>query len=265
MEINIFSSLNYKIIKNSPKIIKINKTIINQSDKKTFFETDEIKKIDKNLDTLNENDFSFHEIIYLNYVHYVDLDTLLKCSTDCYHIEKKTNPYLRIEKFKERYFGMLKHYINTILSKNSNRLQWYDDDCYYFLERKTEGLVYQHIYIFDDMFKDENFIYDYMESLLQFIEIFNPEEEYAIQKNQESEEKTENKFTVPQKIKILDKLNIKGWLQGKGYTNYQIEILLSNLFDRTDKTIRDGFSNNKHEKSANEYLEELKNLKANRN
>jgi hypothetical protein len=61
MEINIFSSLNYKIIKNSPKIIKINKTIINQSDKKTFFETDEIKKIDKNLDTLNENDFSFHE------------------------------------------------------------------------------------------------------------------------------------------------------------------------------------------------------------
>jgi hypothetical protein len=110
-----------------------------------------------------------------------------------------------------------------------------------------------------------NKINDYMESLLQFIEIFNPEEEYAIQKNQESEEKTEKKFTVPQKIKILDKLNIKGWLQGKGYTNYQIEILLSNLFDRTDKTIRDGFSNNKHEKSANEYLEELKNLKANRN
>lgn len=58
-----------------------------------------------------------------------------------------------------------------------------------FFRTKTEDLVYQHIYIFDDMFKDENFIYDYMESLLQFIEIFNPDEEKVIQKNQESEEK----------------------------------------------------------------------------
>ena len=264
MEINIFSSLNYKIIKNSPKIIKLNKTIINQSDKKTFFETDEIKKIDKNLDTLNENDFSFHEIIYLYYVHYVDLDTLLKCSTDCYHIEKKTNPYLRIEKFKERYFGMLKHYTNTILSENSNRLQWYDDDCYYFLERKTEDLVYQHIYIFDDMFKDENFIYDYMESLLQFIEIFNPEEENVIQKNQESEEKIENKFTVPQIIKILDKLNIKGMMANNGFTDFQTVQLLADIFGRSEKSIRNNFASNKHDKLAENYKSELIKLKAKR-
>lgn len=70
------------------------------------------------------------------------------------------------------------------------------------------------------------------------------------------------KFSIPQKVKILDQLNIKGWLQEKGYTIFQIEQLLSDLFDRTDKTIRDGFSNNKHEKSAKEYLEELKSLKA---
>lgn len=80
--------------------------------------------------------------------------------------------------------------------------------------------------------------------------------------NLESSTIKKEKFTIPQKIKILDQLNIKGWLQEKGYTIFQIEFLLSDLFDRTDKTIRDGFSNKKHEKNAKEYLEELKNLKA---
>ena len=71
-------------------------------------------------------------------------------------------------------------------------------------------------------------------------------------------------LSVPQKIKILDELNIKGWLQEKGFTIFQIEQLLSDLFDRTDKTIRDSFSNNKHEDSSKDYLVTLKALKAKR-
>lgn len=73
-----------------------------------------------------------------------------------------------------------------------------------------------------------------------------------------------NSLSVPQKVKILDELNIKGWLQGKNYTTFQIEQLLSDLFEKTDKTIRSAFSNSNHKKIAENYLEDLKKLKAKR-
>ena len=80
-----------------------------------------------------------------------------------------------------------------------------------------------------------------------------------------TDEKTQNKYSVPQKIKILDMLNIKGWLMDKhNFTTFQIEELLSDLFDRTDKTIRNSFSDSKHENTAQQYLEELKKVKAKR-
>lgn len=74
--------------------------------------------------------------------------------------------------------------------------------------------------------------------------------------------KKPEKFSLPQKIKILDELNIKGLLQNKGFTTFQTEQLLSDLFDKTDKTIRNGFSNQSHLKTAQDYINNLKNLKA---
>ena len=60
-------------------------------------------------------------------------------------------------------------------------------------------------------------------------------------------------------------LNIKGWLMDKhNFTTFQIEELLSDLFDRTDKTIRNSFSDSKHENTAQQYLEGLKKVKAKR-
>ncbi|WP_312421868.1 hypothetical protein [Epilithonimonas sp.] len=80
-----------------------------------------------------------------------------------------------------------------------------------------------------------------------------------------TDEITQNKYSVPQKIKILDMLNIKGWLMDKhNFTTFQIEELLSDLFDRTDKTIRNSFSDSKHENTAQQYLEGLKKVKAKR-
>ncbi|MDV3472082.1 hypothetical protein CMU02_11890 [Elizabethkingia anophelis] len=84
-------------------------------------------------------------------------------------------------------------------------------------------------------------------------------------KQEDIDEKTNSKFNVPQKIKILDELNIKGWLMDKhNFTTFQIEELLSDLFDRTDKTIRNSFSDFKHVNTAKQYLEELKSIKAKR-
>ena len=103
-----------------------------------------------------------------------------------------------------------------------------------------------------------------MESLLQFIEIFNPDEEKVIQKNQESEEKIENKFTVPQIIKILDKLNIKGMMGKNGFTDFQTVQLLADIFGRSEKSIRNNFASNKHDKLAENYKSELIKLKAKR-
>lgn len=79
------------------------------------------------------------------------------------------------------------------------------------------------------------------------------------------DEKTQNKYSVPEKIKILEILNVKGWLMDKhSFTIFQIEELLSDLFDRTDRTIRASFSNSNHENTAKKYLEELKKIKAKR-
>lgn len=86
-------------------------------------------------------------------------------------------------------------------------------------------------------------------------------EETAIE---ETDEPKPSKYTTPQKIKILDQLNIKGWLQDKGLTIYQIEHLLADLFDVTDKSIRNAFKNTIHESTAKEVISEIRSLKAKR-
>ncbi|MSN85649.1 hypothetical protein [Riemerella anatipestifer] len=77
-------------------------------------------------------------------------------------------------------------------------------------------------------------------------------------------EEHEKTFTNPQKIKILDTLNIRGWLQNKGLTIFQIEVLLSDLFDISTKSIRNAMSNDIHSDFAENYIKELKQKKAKR-
>ncbi|WP_340299190.1 hypothetical protein [Riemerella anatipestifer] len=77
-------------------------------------------------------------------------------------------------------------------------------------------------------------------------------------------EEHEKTFTNPQKIKILDTLNIRGWLQDKGLTMFQIEVLLSDLFDISTKSIRNAMSNDIHSDFAENYIKELKQKKAKR-
>ena len=112
--------------------------------------------------------------------------------------------------------------------------------------------------------KDNNSLLEFFKTELNEFKITLKPSNEQLPKDEDFIEKKEGKYSVPQKIKILDELNIKGWLQGKDYTVFQIEQLLSDLFDVTDRTVRSGFSNSKHESTAQGYLKELKNLKANR-
>lgn len=80
-----------------------------------------------------------------------------------------------------------------------------------------------------------------------------------IEFKKESTTKQKIKISVPQKIKILDELNILGFLQGKGFTKTNSEKLLAELFDVTDKTIRTNFNNRTHEDFAKNKIEEYKN------
>ncbi|QZO84367.1 hypothetical protein [Riemerella anatipestifer] len=77
----------------------------------------------------------------------------------------------------------------------------------------------------------------------------------------EDHEKT---FTNPQKIKILDTLNIRGWLQDKDLTIFQIEILLSDLFGISTRSVRKAMSSDIHSDFAENYLKELEQIKAKR-
>jgi hypothetical protein len=88
----------------------------------------------------------------------------------------------------------------------------------------------------------------------------------AIIKNtqEDTDEKTQNKFSVPQIIKILDKLNIKGYMQEKGFTDFQTVQLLADIFERSEKTIRNNFDNKNHITTAENYISDLKKLTAKR-
>ena len=105
---------------------------------------------------------------------------------------------------------------------------------------------------FDDI-KFRNFEFS-VNKILQFLS----------NENEDLNELRAAKYSTPLKIKVLDQLNIKGWLFDKGFSTFQIEALLADLFDVSDRTIRNGFSNSKHEATANKILEEIKTLKAGR-
>lgn len=110
-----------------------------------------------------------------------------------------------------------------------------------------------------DEIKFKNFEYS-VNKILNFIS----ENKILNNNTTEIDEAQPKKYSTPEKIKVLDKLNVKGWLQEKGFSVFQIEALLSDLFDVTDKTIRNGFSNNKHDKTAENIISELRELKADR-
>ncbi|MFX1645085.1 hypothetical protein MPN29_01040 [Riemerella anatipestifer] len=77
-------------------------------------------------------------------------------------------------------------------------------------------------------------------------------------------EEHEKTLTNPQKIKILDTLNIRGWLQDKDLTIFQIEILLSDLFGISTRSVRKDTSSDIHSDFAENYIKELKQKKAKR-
>jgi len=83
-------------------------------------------------------------------------------------------------------------------------------------------------------------------------------------KLKDTDEKTQNKYSIPQIIKILDKLNIKGMMGEKGFTDFQTVQLLADIFGRSEKSIRNNFDSDTHKNTAETYISELKNLKAKR-
>lgn len=81
---------------------------------------------------------------------------------------------------------------------------------------------------------------------------------------EDTDEETQNKFNIPQIIKILDKLNIKGMMQEKGFTDFQTVQLLADIFERSEKSIRNNFDNQLHTTTAENYISDLKKLTAKR-
>lgn len=177
------------------------------------------------------------------------------------------------EKFGTSYLDYLRN-LKNIYSDYANRIS--DDELHnldeetlqHFKVMKPEILVDYYIGVRS---RNKN-ILDFIEGLINNEELnYLQNSSRSLQKSygnietQDIDEKTDIKYSVPQKIKILDMLNIKGWLMEKhNFTIFQIEELLSDLFDRTDKTIRSSFSDSKHENTAQQYLEELKKIKAKR-
>ncbi|MPS73328.1 MAG: hypothetical protein E2590_09295 [Chryseobacterium sp.] len=121
----------------------------------------------------------------------------------------------------------------------------------------------------ENKFKDFGFavlsIIDEIEMRIRHFTKQQIEHKNSIENNsKDADEKTQNKYSVPQIIKILDKLNIKGMMGEKGFTDFQTIQLLADIFGRTEKSIRNNFDNQNHTTTAENYISELKNLKAKR-
>lgn len=133
-------------------------------------------------------------------------------------------------------------------------------------------LVYyyqQKIFFFDKKYVDHSEIEIHFKHILKVLE---RDVKYLKKHNKEfyeevevADEITENKLSVPQIIKILDKLNIRASMNEKnGLTDFQTTQLLADIFGRTEKSIRNNFVNQTHTSTAENYISELKNLKAKR-
>ena len=85
------------------------------------------------------------------------------------------------------------------------------------------------------------------------------------ERNEEEEEIRPNKnLSIPQKIKILDELNFRGMMQDRGFTDFQTIQFLADVFDRSEKTIRNNLQSKLHSIAANSYIQNLKQVKAKR-
>lgn len=164
------------------------------------------------------------------------------------------------KQYKESGYGEDDSYkINYHSIKNMEKFTFFN------LDRESND---EPFFCFDSMgYKNYGFsvvrIAEYIDEKIKSL-TNNTVKKIALKMQKDTDEPIPSTLTVPKKIKILDELNIKGWLQEKNYTVFQIEKLLSDLFDRTDKTIREGFSNQNHKTTAENYLANLKTIRAKR-
>lgn len=119
MCVNIFSHIRIKFKNHYCTEVERVKKIDLLGDRITewgrVYDTDELKRIDEIFEEQNEEGFNFTKSFQPYYVHYIDLETIKKISTDLFFIEKKKNPYINIRVFKQKYFDNVKYYLEFLV------------------------------------------------------------------------------------------------------------------------------------------------------
>ncbi|MDY3391115.1 hypothetical protein PG653_07825 [Riemerella anatipestifer] len=174
--------------------------------------------------------------------------------------------------------------IKTYLLDKEEKVSEYGGEDSFYIERWALKEIYRFIYkdfkTIDDAIlklKIDNIRYNNFKLSIPKIYKFISDRKKEINGVQTTDEVTptaeeqhtttedhEKILTNPQKIKILDTLNIRGWLQDKGLTMFQIEVLLSDLFGISTRSVRNAMSNDIHSDFAENYIKELKQKKAKR-
>lgn len=267
MEVNIFSHIRVKFknhycseVERVNKVIELGDTII---PKRTMYDTDELKRIDEIFEELNEEGFNFTKSFQPYYVHYIDLETIKKISTDLFFIEKKKNPYINIRVFKQKYFDNVKYYLEFLVEKKrwkkgetktfhqlmglfSSLQESVRNSCY--CRNYTGELC--NFYILDDFFTDIYVLKSYADAFFKFIEEFDiveEEENKYITQKIETTKPQPNEVEIPNKTALtscsvqVSMLNQMGVLDLPIFQNKsqaQKERILSKLLNRGIRDIR---------------------------
>ena len=161
----------------------------------------------------------------------------------------KDDELSKFSDFSQKALEIRKDNFNTI--KNfSNKF----DSTY---EKEIANVFFENYNGGKNLFLDENIFIGIVNSINEMLNYF---EDVVSDLNSQTPNEIKNVkyLSNPQKIKIIEKLNLYGFLQTKGFSKTNFEFLLSQLFDISDKQVRTSFSNKKHEVFAENFIEELK-------
>lgn len=240
MEINIFSNIHYTINRYGGEIKRARNMFreINDSDNDNYHSS-EIEEIDETFEFLKHKVFTNEVFLY---VSYVEIEPFKSIVNDLYYIEKKRNPYIEIETFKERVFVPMKHYIDMVLdNKRGSSLIWATNgNCFKTVEY-LEGMRRDYYLICDSFLEYEDIIWDYFTALRNFIEDFTP----TITEPKPQETQKVNRTNVAYKLEILKEIETLRWINNNISTKEKRYEILAEIIGCSPSTVKDYLTNKK--------------------
>lgn len=176
--INIINHINYKFLTND--FTKACRNPVAFPSDKEQFTAEEIKLIDDCFTIMNSSEFYFGEYFGAIFIRHIEISSLHEIALELYKNEKKRNPYLKLDDFKEITFENLQYQIQQILNPK-HIIKEFIRNSFYYCESMGHIKSSKNTAIFTDLFfNDKDILIDYLNAVIEFTYQFNPDENLTV-------------------------------------------------------------------------------------